>query len=137
LIYVSSDVTVLLKGTLFFPFRGFFNEVTQIKEKKNKFEKNLALVFSLYLFPVRSGDRRRQERRRRQEKASPRESVARRRGRQEKASPGEGVTRRRRRQEKVSPRAGVAKKEGVAKGKRRQEKASPRESVAKKKASPR
>jgi len=49
LTYVRSHVTILLKGTLFFPFGGFFNEVTRIEEKRSS-RKNLALVFSLYLF---------------------------------------------------------------------------------------
>ena len=63
------------------------------------------MVFSLYSFSVRSGDRRRQERRLRQEKASPREGVA-----KKKASPREGVAKK-----KASPREGVAKKGSVAK----------------------
>jgi len=81
LTYVSSHVTILLKGTLFFPFGGFLTRSP--KKKKKKFEKNLALVSVFIFFPFEvatgvakkeSAARRahRQERRRRQEKASPR-----------------------------------------------------------------
>jgi len=82
----------VLKGTLFFPLGGFFNEVTQIKKK---FKKTLSQPF---LFSQRKTKTKKQKQRL---KASPSVGVARLKHRQDEAPPSSdvdvGVARRRRR----------------------------------------
>jgi len=92
------------KGDTLFPSRGFFNEVTQVKKKV---QVKLCFSFSLPHDVIAKIH---------QDKASPRQGVAKKRCRQDEASPRVGVARRRLRQVETSPDKGASVKIRASKG---------------------